>query len=332
MSLLSVKDLHVWFDLPHGGRLHAVQGVTFEVEAGGRLGVVGESGCGKTTALLALMGLLPPSAEVDGDVVIGGAEILRGGEDAMRPHRWTDIAMIFQGAMNALNPVKTIGSQIVEPMEFHGTATGAEAKEQTGALLQLVGIPPSAADRYPHEFSGGMRQRAAIAMALACNPKVLLADEPTTALDVMVQAQILQLLVSLTRELGLAVILVTHDLPLVAQVCERAVVMYAGRIAESGPIDTLFHDPRHPYTRLLFEATPDLTGDVDVVSIPGAPPRLDREFVGCPFEPRCDRAFDRCKVDTPRLATVAAGHEAACHLNDAADVRGMDARAADGAP
>jgi peptide/nickel transport system ATP-binding protein len=317
VSLLAVEDLHVWFDLPHGGRLHAVQGVSFGVDDGERLGLVGESGCGKTTALLALMGLLPPTAEVDGRVEIGGVEILRGGEDAMRPRRWTDIAMIFQGAMNAFNPVKTVGSQIVEPMEFHGIATGAAAKDQAGELLRLVGIQPSAGDRYPHEFSGGMRQRAAIAMALACNPRVLLADEPTTALDVMVQAQILQLLVSLTQELGLAVILVTHDLPLVTQVCDRAVVMYAGRVAEAGPVDTLFHDPRHPYTRLLFEATPDLTGDLEVVSIPGAPPRLDRELLGCPFEPRCDRAFDPCKTQTPLLTTVATNHEAACHLNDA---------------
>jgi len=316
VSLLAVEDLHVWFDLPHGGRLHAVQGVDFGVDAGERLGLVGESGCGKTTALLALMGLLPPSAEVDGRVVVDGQEILRGGEDSMRPRRWTDVAMIFQGAMNAFNPVKTVGAQIVEPMEFHGIASGSEAKTRAGELLNLVGIPPAAAERYPHEFSGGMRQRAAIAMALACDPKVLLADEPTTALDVMVQAQILQLLVSLTHDLGLAVILVTHDLPLVTQVCDRAVVMYAGRIAEAGPVDTLFHDPRHPYTRLLFEATPDLTGDVEVVSIPGAPPRLDRELVGCPFEPRCDRAFDPCKVTTPALIPVAANHRAACHLND----------------
>ena len=176
-----------------------------------------------------------------------------------------------------------------------------------------------------------MRQRAAIAMALACEPKVLLADEPTTALDVMVQAQILQLLVSLTHDLGLAVILVTHDLPLVTQVCERAVVMYAGRIAESAPVDTLFHDPRHPYTRLLFAATPDLTGDADVVSIPGAPPRLDRPLVGCPFAPRCDRTFDRCRVDTPELVMVAARHQAACHLNDAERVREVDAVTGEGA-
>ncbi len=317
MSLLAVRDLHVWFDLPHGGRLHAVQGVGFDLEEGERLGLVGESGCGKTTALLALMGLLPPSAEVAGSVSVNGTDILAGGEESMRPYRWTDIAMIFQGAMNALNPVKTIGSQIVEPMEFHQTASGAAAKKEAGDLLQLVGIPASAGARYPHEFSGGMRQRAAIAMALACNPKVLLADEPTTALDVMVQAQILQLLESLTADLGLALVLVTHDLPLVTQVCERAVVMYAGRVAEAGPVDTLFHDPRHPYTRLLFEATPDLTGDIDVVSIPGAPPRLDRPIVGCPFEPRCDRAFDRCKVEAPELISVASSHEAACHLNDA---------------
>jgi peptide/nickel transport system ATP-binding protein len=318
VTLLEARDLHVWFDLPHGGQLHAVQGVTFGVDPGERLGLVGESGCGKTTALLALMGLLPPSAQVAGSVTVNGAELLPGGEDAMRPHRWTDVAMVFQGAMNALNPVKTVGSQIVEPMRFHDTATGAEADKQAGELLELVGLPASAAKRFPHEFSGGMRQRAAIAMALACSPKVLLADEPTTALDVMVQAQILQLLEELTKDLGLALVLVTHDLPLVTQVCERAVVMYAGRVAESGTVDRLYHDPRHPYTRLLFAATPDISGRVDVTSIPGAPPRLDRPIVGCPFAPRCDRVFEPCAVHTPALVSVGDAHEAACHLNDSA--------------
>jgi peptide/nickel transport system ATP-binding protein len=316
--LLEARDLHVWFDLPHGGQLHAVQGVSFGVQAGHRLGLVGESGCGKTTALLALMGLLPPSAQVSGSVSVNGQELLAGGEDALRPHRWTDVAMVFQGAMNALNPVKTVGAQIVEPMRFHGTASGDDAARRAGELLGLVGLPASAAKRYPHEFSGGMRQRAAIAMALACDPKVLLADEPTTALDVMVQAQILQLLESLTVELGLALVLVTHDLPLVAQMCERAVVMYAGRVAESAAVDTLFHDPRHPYTRLLFAATPDLSGVEDVASIPGAPPRLDRPIEGCPFAPRCDRMFDACRVDTPALLSVGDAHTAACHLNDPA--------------
>jgi peptide/nickel transport system ATP-binding protein len=315
-GVLEVRDLHVWFDLDHGGRLHAVQGVSFDLSQGERFGLVGESGCGKTTTILALMGLLPPSATVSGEVRIGGQDILSGGEDAIRPHRWTDIAMVFQGAMNALNPVRRVGAQIVEPMELHGIAQGNAARKQAQELLELVGIPGSAIERYPHEFSGGMRQRAAIAMALACKPKILLADEPTTALDVMVQAQILELLVQLTEELGLALILVTHDLPVVAQVCPRAAVMYAGEIVESAGMDSLFHTPRHPYTRLLFAATPDLYGADDVVSIPGVPPRLDRAIEGCPFRLRCDRAFDRCVVDHPALKYVELNHAAACHLND----------------
>ena len=316
MSLLEIRDVHVWFDLPEGKQLHAVQGVSFDLDPGDRMGLVGESGCGKTTTILAVMGLLPANATLAGEVRLDGENIIAGGEDSIRPHRWKDISMVFQGAMNALNPVKTVGTQIIEPMELHGVAEGNAAKLAAGELLELVGIPARAAERYPHEFSGGMRQRAAIAMALACQPKVLLADEPTTALDVMVQAQILELLVGLAQDLGLALILVTHDLPVVAQVCERASVMYAGKIIELGPMEQLFHDPHHPYTRLLFAATPDLYGDEEVLSIPGAPPRLDREIVGCPFEPRCDSAFDRCKVELPELKSVGVGHDAACHLND----------------
>jgi peptide/nickel transport system ATP-binding protein len=317
--LLEVRDLHVWFDLPHGAELHAVQGVGFELEAGDRMGLVGESGCGKTTTILALMGLLPPSASLAGEVLLDGRDVMAGAEQTIRPHRWKDVAMVFQGAMNSLNPVKTVRSQIVEPMELHGVAEGAAAVRRAGELLELVGVSAGAGGRYPHEFSGGMRQRAAIAMALACEPRILLADEPTTALDVMVQAQILELLVRLTSDLDLALLLVTHDLPVVAQVCERAAVMYAGEIVEAGPIDTLFHDPRHPYTRLLFAATPDLFGLEDVVSIPGSPPRLDREIVGCPFRERCDRAFDRCVVEHPALLRVGADRRAACHLNDAVE-------------
>ena len=316
-ALLEIRDLHVWFDLSHGAELHAVQGVSFALEPGDRLGLVGESGCGKTTTILAIMGLLPPTASVAGQVILNGEDIMAGAEQTLRPHRWKDIAMVFQGAMNALNPVRTVGSQIVAPMLLHQVAEGAAAKTRAGELLELVGIPAASAARFPHEFSGGMRQRAAIAMALACEPKLLLADEPTTALDVMVQAQILELLVRLTKDLGLTMLLVTHDLPVVAQVCERAAVMYAGRIAEAGPMDTLFHDPRHPYTRLLFAATPDLYSDDVVVSIPGSPPRLDHEIGGCAFRDRCDRAFDRCVTETPALLDVAAGHRAACHLNDA---------------
>jgi oligopeptide/dipeptide ABC transporter ATP-binding protein len=314
--ILRTEDLHVWFDLPGDRELHAVQGVSFDLRPGERMGLVGESGCGKTTTILALMGLLPASASVAGRVYLEGENILAKGEETVSPHRWKDIAMVFQGAMNAFNPVKTIGSQIAEPMELHGTATGRAARGQVRELLELVGIPGQRAERYPHEFSGGMRQRAAIALALACEPNVLLADEPTTALDVMVQAQILELLVRLTRDLGLAMILVTHDLPVVAQVCDRAAVMYAGEIVEMGQMTTIYHDPRHPYTRMLFAATPDLLGDEDVRSIPGAPPRLDREIVGCPFTPRCDSAFSPCPTTHPRRLEVAPGHEALCHLND----------------
>jgi peptide/nickel transport system ATP-binding protein len=313
--LLEVDDLHVWFDLPERRQLHAVQGVSFSLDAGERVGLVGESGSGKTTTILALMGLLPPTATAAGRVFLNGENILAEGERTVAPHRWKDIAMVFQGAMNAFNPVKRIGEQIAEPMALHGTATGADADKRVADLLDLVGIAPARRRSFPHEFSGGMRQRAAIAMALACSPKLLLADEPTTALDVMVQAQILELLVNLSDELGLALILVTHDLPVIAQTCPEAAVMYAGKIVEAGPTDALYHDPRHPYTRLLFGATPDLESRDAVVSIPGVPPRLDTAVDGCPFAPRCDSTFDLCAATEPTLVAVGDRHEAACHLN-----------------
>jgi oligopeptide/dipeptide ABC transporter ATP-binding protein len=316
MSLLEVSGLHVWFEPPHAAEVHAVQGVSFALDPGERFGLVGESGCGKTTTILALMGLLPPNASVTGEVLINGQNILAGGEDSVQAYRWKDVAMVFQGAMNALNPVKKVGWQIAEPMAFHGIAQGTAARKRAGELLELVGIPAAAGERYPHEFSGGMRQRAAIAMALACEPKILLADEPTTALDVMVQAQILELLTGLSRNLGLALVLVTHDLPVVAQVCERAAVMYAGEIVEAGPTEMLYHAPRHPYTRLLFAATPDLYGQDAVISIPGAPPRLDSELAGCPFRARCDVPLERCTGEHPELRLVGPGHQAACHRNE----------------
>jgi peptide/nickel transport system ATP-binding protein len=316
--LLDVRDLNVWFDLGESRTLHAVQGVSFTMDEGRRFGLVGESGCGKTTSILAVMGLLPPSATVSGQIILNGEDIMAEGEKTIRPHRWNDIAMVFQGAMNALNPVKRVGRQIVEPMELHGYAEGEAAEKRARELLDLVGIPPDRAERFPHELSGGMRQRAAIAMSLACEPKILLADEPTTALDVMVQAQILQLLVRLSDDLGLALVLVTHDLPAVSEVCQDAAVMYAGEIVETGTMDELFHDPEHPYTRLLFAATPDLYGDDEVLSIPGAPPRLDEPLVGCPFRPRCDSDFERCILERPVLQELSFGHLSACHLNDRA--------------
>jgi peptide/nickel transport system ATP-binding protein len=319
-ALLEVDDLNVWFDLPNGGMLHAVQGVSFSVVTGMRLGMVGESGCGKTTTILALMGLLPPTASVSGRILIEGVDVLERGEQTIAPYRWKDVAMVFQGAMNAFDPVKRIGEQIAEPMELHGLATGSEAAARVRELLETVGIAPDRARSYPHELSGGMRQRAAIAMALSCTPRILLADEPTTALDVMVQAQILELLTYLSSELGLALVLVTHDLPIVAQTCTHAAVMYAGRIVEQGPTDTLYHETRHPYTRLLWAATPDLESHDDVVSIPGVPPRLDAELHGCPFAPRCDRAAARCVSERPELRQVGDDHVSACHFAESLEV------------
>ncbi len=271
MSLLEVRGLQVSYDLPDGRRAHAVRGVDLTLERLQRVGLIGESGCGKTSVLLAMMGLLPRTATVGGEVLLDGEDLIRGGEEMLRRRRWTDIAMVFQGAMNALSPVHTVGAQIVEPMQLHGTAsTRAAARRRTAELLEMVGLSADAARRYPHELSGGMRQRVGIAMALACEPRVLLADEPTTALDVVTQAQVLKLLVELADEAGLALVLVTHDLPVVAQVCQRAAVMYAGEVVEEGPTESLYQAPRHPYTRRLLAATPTLYGGP---RSPGAPSR-----------------------------------------------------------
>ena len=257
---LQVRDLNVWFDAPRGlgEPVHAVRGVDFELRPGERFGLVGESGCGKTTTMLALMGLLPPSAEVSGQVLLDGEDLLAGGEQGMIGHRWSDIAMVFQGAQSAFSPVKTIGWQLSEPVRLHEGLSARAAAARVADLLSRVGMPAGAAQRFPHELSGGMRQRAAIAMALACDPRVLLADEPTTALDVMVQAQILNLLHDVTEASGIALVFVTHDLPVVAQLCETAAVMLAGAIVEEGPVADLVTDPQHGYTRRLFESVPSL--------------------------------------------------------------------------
>jgi oligopeptide/dipeptide ABC transporter ATP-binding protein len=317
-NLLEVRGLHVWFDSSTGSEVHAVRGVELTVQEGERVGLVGESGCGKTTTILAMMGLLPSTASAAGQVLLNGADILATGERSVRPHRWTDIAMVFQGAMNSFNPVRRVSAQIAEVLQVRGGESARSAKQRSRELLRMVGIPADRMDRFPHEFSGGMRQRAAIALAVACAPKVLLADEPTTALDVMVQAQVIELLDRLCDEQELALVLVSHDLPLVAQVCERVSVMYAGEVVESGPVDQLSQNPAHPYTRLLFAATPDVEDESELASIPGTPPLLDHEVTGCAFAPRCDRAFHRCEIERPVLRQVGIGRFAACHLNDVA--------------
>jgi peptide/nickel transport system ATP-binding protein len=315
-ALLEVEDLHVWFAGRTGREVHAVRGVNLTLNAHERIGLVGESGCGKSTTVLAMLGLLPSNASVAGRVVLDGVDILARGDASVRPHRWTDIAMVFQGAMNAFSPVRSVGSQIADAVRVRGGRSRKDARDRTRELLQLVGIPADRIERFPHQFSGGMRQRAAIALALACDPRVLLADEPTTALDVMVQAQIVELLERLSRDEGLALILVSHDLAMVLQVCDRINVMYAGQIVESGSGRMLTDRPAHPYTRLLFAATPDIFVSDELISIPGAPPALDAPVIGCSLYPRCDRRFDRCLEEAPRLQEVELVHLAACHLND----------------
>jgi peptide/nickel transport system ATP-binding protein len=317
VSLLDVRGLEVFFDLPNG-ELHAVQGVDLYLDPGERLGIVGESGSGKTTTVLAVMGLLPPTASVAGEVRLSGRDLLSGGERGCDEWRWREIATVFQGAMNAFNPVRTVGWQIAEPVQVHGTAAGTGARERARELIALVGLPPGVEQAYPHELSGGMRQRAAIAMALACQPRVLLADEPTTALDVVVQDGILKLLTRLSDELGLALVFVTHDLAAATATCTRIAVMYAGRVVEEGPVGDISRTPSHPYTRQLFAATPDLLDNRTVTFISGSPPRLDRPIDGCPFAPRCDLRFDRCDHELPVLAATVNGLRSACHLSAAA--------------
>lgn len=313
-EVLRLSDLHVWMAPEDRPEVHAVRGVSLSVVEGERLGIVGESGCGKSTAVLAAMGLLPPSAVASGLVEIGGSEVLQRGEGGFREYRWRDISMVFQGAMSALNPVQRVGRQIVEPLEFHGVAKGRAARNRAYELLELVGLPADYFGRYPHELSGGTRQRVLIAMALVCSPKILIADEPTTALDALVEKHILQLLRQLCEEQGIALIMVSHDLAALERVCSQIVVMYAGKVVERGPFNVVRRAPRHPYTKLLFAASPHLDSQALPASIPGAPPRLDQPIRGCSFAPRCDRVFARCWEAEPALASLAPNHDAACFL------------------
>jgi peptide/nickel transport system ATP-binding protein len=257
-ALLEISDLHVRLDLPGGEQVHAVSGVDLVLEEGARLGLIGESGCGKTTTMLSIIGLLPPYATVWGDVLFRGRSVLSDGERSVQRHRWTDIAYVPQSAMNALNPVRTVGAQIAEVLVHHGVCSRRPARARAGELLERVGVPASRVGSYPHELSGGMRQRSCIAMALACDPAVLLADEPTTALDVMVQAQILEVLREVSDELGLALVLVTHDIPVVSQLCSRAAVMHGGEIVEQGDVRRLFGQPQHPYSKRLLASVPEI--------------------------------------------------------------------------
>lgn len=315
--LLEVRDISINFVSRQLPPAHAVTQVSFNLRQGEMLGLVGESGCGKTTLMLGLLRLLPAAGRItQGQIIFQGQDLLDLSESQMEEVRWKDIAIIFQGAMNALNPVRTIGDQIAEAILHHKLARSQEwLDHRVDELLEMVGIGANRKSQYPHQYSGGMRQRAMIAMALACNPQVVIADEPTTALDVMIQAQILELLDNLRHELGLSVILVTHDLGVVAEICDTVLVMYGGVSAEYAPVDTIFNQPQHPYTRQLLEAFPDLTQPKGkLASIPGYPPRLDALPPGCRFAPRCLMAYERCHTEAPKLHQLDTLHQVSCHL------------------
>jgi oligopeptide transport system ATP-binding protein len=318
--LLVVNDLRTHF-FTHDGVVKAVNGVSFTLNEGEALGLVGESGCGKSVSALSLMRLIPqpPGRIVAGQVLLGGRDLLTLKEDEMRKVRGNAIAMIFQDPMTSLNPVLTIGRQISEALEVHKGMDRAAGRKRTVELLELVGIPAarSRVDDYPHQFSGGMRQRVMIAMALSCEPKLLIADEPTTALDVTIQAQILDLIARLRRELGMAIIMITHDLGVVAGIADRINVMYAGYIVETGTVDEIFLNPRHPYTLGLLKSIPrlDEPRKEKLVPIEGLPPDLVDPPTGCPFQPRCPYAIEQCSPENPSLEPVLPGHRIACWVD-----------------
>jgi peptide/nickel transport system ATP-binding protein len=316
--LLRVEELRTHF-FTVDGITRAVDGVSFTVAPGETLGIVGESGCGKSVTALSILRLLPPRIGriVGGSVEFEGADLLDLDIAAMRDIRGNRIAMIFQEPMTSLNPVLTVGSQIAEAVRIHQNASPAEARARASEMLHLVRIPDAAKrlDDYPHQFSGGMRQRVMIGMALSCNPKLLVADEPTTALDVTVQAQILRLMLELKERTGAAVILITHALGVVAQTCQRVLVMYAGRIVEAAPVEELFDRPLHPYTRGLMASIPRLGAaarQARLTEIPGIVPDLRQPIAGCAFAPRCPLADARCAGARPELADHGANHTVAC--------------------
>ena len=318
--VLDVKDLKTVF-LTRSGEVHAVNSVSFDLRPGELLGVVGESGSGKSVTMMSLIGLLPsPPAEVrQGRVLFDGLDLLNTDDDTLRSIRGARIGFVFQDPMTSLNPVFTVGFQLMEPLRTHMGLSKAQARARAAELLDLVGIPDAAArlKDYPHQFSGGMRQRVMIAMALACDPEVLIADEPTTALDVTIQAQILELVKELRRKLGMAIIWITHDLGVIAGIADRVMVMYGGQVVEHAPVRELFENPRHPYTRALLETIPTVRGKraPRLRVIEGQPPVLGAEPTSCLFRPRCVHAMDICDRANPPRIPVGPAHDAACFWN-----------------
>ena len=316
--LLEIKNLKTRF-YTQDGVVRAVNDVSYTMDSGEILGVVGESGCGKSVHALSMMQLIPdpPGKITNGEVWLDGQDLLTLSEEQMQKVRGRDIAMIFQDPMTSLNPVYTVGYQIVEALLLHNDMTKSEAKDRAGELLELVGIP-GAKDRlddYPHQFSGGMRQRAMIAMGLSCEPKLLIADEPTTALDVTIQAQIIDLVKKLQDELSMSIMWITHDLGVVAELAHNINVMYAGSIIETGKIRNIYKDTKHPYTIGLLSAIPRIDVDIEELEeIPGTIPNLIHPPEGCRFNPRCKHAMDICRSSPPRMLEVSEGHYVSCHL------------------
>jgi peptide/nickel transport system ATP-binding protein len=315
-KLLEVKDLVMYYTTMKGD-VKAVDDVSFALEKGESLGLAGESGCGKTSVALTLMKLYPSNAKIlKGQVLLDGKNILDMDDDEIRREvRWKKISMVPQASMNALNPVFTIKDQIIEAILTHEDVSEEEAGKRVVELLRRVGIDPTRVDCYPHEFSGGMKQRAMMAMALSCNPDIVIADEPTTALDVIVQAQVLKEIKKLQKELGLSMVLISHDLSVVAETCEKTIIMYAGNIVEDASTLEIFRHPLHPYSIGLIGAFPKITGEKKrLESIKGNPPNLLNPPTGCKFHPRCPHAKDVCKTTQPHLQEVHKGHGVACHI------------------
>ncbi len=314
MALLDVRDLRTYFDTSKG-LYKAVDGTSFELDHGEALGLVGESGCGKTTCALSIARLLPKEGKIHGgEILLEGTDLVQLSDDEIRQRRWKDVSIIFQGAMNALNPVMKVGDQIAEAIVLHEKVSKKEALARAGALFELVEMPAERINNYPHEFSGGMKQRAMIAIALACSPKIIIGDEPTTALDVIVQAQILNLLEKLRSELDMGLILITHDLSILGETCDRIAVMYAGKIVESGTVHDIFERTAHPYTDRLIACFPNI-GKEKIIppSIEGVPPNLLEPVQGCSFAPRCHCAVELCRQQEPRMQKLGEKHFAACH-------------------
>jgi peptide/nickel transport system ATP-binding protein len=313
--LLSIRDLCVDY-ITDGGPVRAIDRVSLEVERGEIVGIAGESGSGKSTLGQALMRILPPPAVISGGQVrFEGRDVLALSESELRTLRWERMSMVFQSAMNALNPVITVGEQIVDTILAHGTSSPRTARARAGDLLELVGMSGDRLDSFAHQLSGGMRQRVCIALALALEPSLVILDEPTTALDVMVEQEIFEEIRGLQRRLGFAVLFITHDLGRMLQFSDRIAVFYAARLAEVAPAGQLLGAPKHPYTQGLLRAFPSVHGDgMERVSIPGAPPSLSNPPSGCRFHPRCARAVARCSAELPDLRLLGPGHAAACHL------------------